>query len=114
MTSTIKSDRPTRTTVTSSLSSVTASSCVAYKEPSGACRADFYARASANIAQNAVLFTLPNGYRPSMSYGGVAIVITSGNVPIVGSATINTSGQILMPDLTSSGRSVMGHIEYYV
>ena len=114
MTSTIESDRPTRIFGTSSLSTATESSYIAFKEPNGTVRVDFYLRASANIPTSTAIFTLPSGYRPSVSYGGVAIVITSANDAVVGSCTINANGQILMPVLTSNGRGISGHIEYFV
>ena len=91
-----------------------ANSAIAYKEQNGTVRVDFYLRSSSNLTAGATMFTMPAGWRPSASYGGVAIITTSSGVSVVGSVSINTSGQILVPSLSSTTRGVMGHIEYLV
>lgn len=113
-TSTITSNKPTRTSGTSSLSGVTSSLYVAYKFPNGFCTVSFFARSSSDMTQGAVLFTLPSEFRPSENFGGVGQVTNSANSVTVGTVAINSSGQIVVPTLVSTTRTVSGHIEYYV
>ena len=116
-TSTIKSPHATRITSSDAITlnmTVDAQYCIAYKEPGGNVRVDFFIRSSSNIAQNAAMFTMPTGWRPAASYGGVAAITTSANAAIFGATNINSSGQILSPSLSSSTRGVLGHIEYPV
>lgn len=115
--STIKSPHATRITSSDAITlnmTVDAHYCIAYKEPGGNVRVDFFIRSSSNIAQNAAMFTMPTGWRPSMSYGGVAIITTSASAAVPGATSINANGQILSPQLSSTTRGVMGHIEYPV
>lgn len=111
-TSTILSNRPTRETGTSSLSGVTASQYVAYKDKNGNCRVDFYARSSSDMAGGSVLFNLSNDFKPKFNSGGIALATTSSNASVAGTVAINTNGEILVPSLSSTTRGVYGHIEY--
>lgn len=111
-TSNIPSTRPIRETGTSSMSGVTASQYIAYKDPNGNCRVDFYARASSDLPSNQPLFKLSPEFKPKLNSGGIALVITAANDAVSGIVAININGEILTPNLSSSTRGVYGHIEY--
>ena len=100
--------------ITLNMTNVDAYTCIAYKEPSGNVRVDFFIRSSSNIPNLSPMFTMPIGWRPKEGYGGVVAITTSAGAAVFGLTNIGTDGQILSPQLSSITRSVMGHIEYFV
>ena len=117
-TSTIKNSHISRITtsngITLNMTNVDAYSAIAYKDPNGSVRVDFFIRSSSNIPNNSAMFTMPTGWRPSEGFGGVATITTSTGMAVFGTTNITTNGQILSPSLSSTTRGIMGHIEYFV
>lgn len=93
--------------------SVTATSslCVGYCDKTkNTCRIYFHLRSSGAIATNQILFTIPEGYRPSDNYAGIATIWTS-EISFPYSVTISPDGKITQ-GATNSLIAIIGVIEY--
>ena len=89
------------------------SNAFGYFDPVGrTVRILFVFRATSTVTTSDALFTIPEAYRPSSNYSGIAVYTVSGTQSFY-SCTIGSNGNITQP-LSNSVSAGMGMVEYNI